>query len=93
MILYLYLCSGFVKGKQGIVSIPGQGFIAFRVFTDFESESGPGSKYALNDKTSQNQDKTFNHENYIRRNFWAYVKDVLVKKLLRCFLKRMSYLS
>jgi hypothetical protein len=37
--------------------------------------------------TTQNQNKTFNHDNYISRNFWGYVKNVLNKNtcLLPCF--------
>ena len=29
--------------------------------------------------TTQNQNKTFNHDNYISRNFWGYVKNILNK--------------
>ena len=37
--------------------------------------------------TTQNQNKTFNHDNYISRNFWGYVKNILNKNtcLLPCF--------
>ena len=37
--------------------------------------------------TTRNQNKTFNHDNYISRNFWGYVKKIMNKNtcLLPCF--------
>ena len=32
------------------------------------------------DETTQDQHKLFNHDNYIGKNFWGYVKNVLDKK-------------
>ncbi len=37
------------------------------------------SQNNLNDQTTQNHNEVFNHDNYIGRNFWGYVKNILKK--------------